>query len=184
MRKSIYNKEFYFIRHGQTDYNADRAYKYDHHSEVSLNQVGRDQAAKACTLVDSLQIQTVCCSPMKRAQETKEMITANLKEVRCYDLVELGECTSVIWRELSFLKSFKEPGEEAKSYLNRVKNGLDRVLSFPAPALIVSHGGVHLALCYLLAIQGHDWIADNCTIIHFFQQTDGVWKAKKMIELS
>ena len=180
MKKSIFNKEFYFIRHGQTDYNADRAYKHDHHSDVSLNKVGRDQAAGIRPLVDSLHVQTVCCSPMKRAQETKEIITLNLNEVRSYDLPELGECTSVIWRELSFLKSVKEAGAEAKSYLARVKNGLDRVLLFPAPALIVSHGGVHLALCYLLGIQDHDWVADNCALIHFFQNEGATWKAKKL----
>jgi len=38
----ITKKEFYFVRHGQTDYNL-KTVKVDHPSHVSLNETGRRQ---------------------------------------------------------------------------------------------------------------------------------------------
>lgn len=173
-------KEFYFIRHGQTDHNASSKIKEDHCPEVSLNAIGKEQAKAIQPLVGQLPIQTICSSPLKRAQETKEIITENLKAIPYYTMHELGECTALIWYELSLLKTLGQPGINARSFIDQVRKGLDQILSLPSPTLIVSHEGVHLALCYLLDIKDHDWIADNCAIIHFYQINDKDWQARKL----
>jgi probable phosphoglycerate mutase len=155
-------KEFYFIRHGQTDHNASSKIKEDHDREVSLNAIGKEQAKAVQPLVDQLPIQAVCSSPLRRAQDTKEIVTEKLKAIPHYTIPELGECTAMIWYELSLLKTSAQPGINAGSFIDQVQKGLDQVLSLPSPTLlIVSHGGVHLALCYLLSIEGHDWISDK-----------------------
>lgn len=62
----IHKKEFYFIRHGQTDNNVS-VDKVDH-ADVSLNAVGLKQAEDLEPIIARLPIKSVCYSPMKRAK--------------------------------------------------------------------------------------------------------------------
>ena len=99
----ILKKEFYFVRHGQTDHNIlEGAGKGDHPEDVPLNMVGRNQAAAIEPMIALLPIQTICVSPMKRAQETKEIIAARLS-VPHYEIDTLGECSGKIWKEMARL---------------------------------------------------------------------------------
>ena len=178
----ILRKEFYFVRHGQTDHNLiEGTDKGDHTEEAPLNERGRDQARSIEPKIASLPIQTVVASPMKRAQETKELIVPRLR-VPHYNVEHLGECTAKVWkglRELKMDSPFPEEGE-TRLFLNRVVTGLNHVLSFPGPLLIVAHGGVHWAACFLMQIEEHDWALHNCGIVHFFVKEDDKWGAKRL----
>jgi broad specificity phosphatase PhoE len=77
MKPPEYKKDFYFIRHGKTNFNTS-IHKIDH-EDVSLNAEGLQQARDIEPLITSLPIKTVCSSPLKRAKETKEIISMRLQ---------------------------------------------------------------------------------------------------------
>ena len=178
----IPRKEFYFVRHGQTDHNLREGLdKWAHGEEVPLNATGKEQARTIEPLIASLPIQTVVTSPMKRAQETKEIIAPRLKALH-YDVEHLGECNANIWKGLKELKidtPFPEEGE-VYLFLEKVAKGLNHALSYPGPLLIVAHGGVHWATCFLMQVEEYDWSLHNCGVVHFFVKENGAWGAKRL----
>jgi probable phosphoglycerate mutase len=173
-------KEFYFVRHGQTDHNLSKK-KEDHHKDIPLNETGRNQAKTIEPIIASLPIRTVCSSPMKRAKETKEIITERLLADH-HEIDDLGECTARIWQEMSKRGMYSDiPIDgEARLFMDRVRKGIDHVLSLPGPLLIVAHGGVHWAACCLMCIENHEWAIANCAIVHFSMGANGKWLAKKL----
>ncbi len=172
----ILKKEFYFVRHGQTDHNKQLA-KTDH-GNISLNDTGRNQAISIAPLLGSFR--SIYCSPLQRAKETKELIAPL---VPYFEREDLGECTAKIWTEMTSLGSLaiSQGSEEVKRFLEQVKRGVNWVLSQEGtPSLIVSHGGVHWAICCLMEIHDHEWMVDNCRPVHFFQNEQGEWSAKTL----
>ncbi|MDP6707832.1 MAG: histidine phosphatase family protein, partial [Alphaproteobacteria bacterium] len=63
---------FYYLRHGQTDWNRDRICQGQ--TDVPLNETGRAQAHAAKTVLDGHAIETICVSPLARAYETAEIV--------------------------------------------------------------------------------------------------------------
>lgn len=177
----IIKKEFYFVRHGQTDSNAANL-KADH-SDEPLNAVGRQQAQRIEPLVASLPVTAICHSPLQRARETKEIVTAKLALAN-YSISLLGECTFQIWNDMTRRGSYiyHHDAVHVQQFMDRVYRGLNEALLLvDGPPLIVAHGGVHWAICTLLAITEHDWLIDNCLPVRFYPDTSGCWKAKKLI---
>lgn len=176
----IEKKEFYFVRHGQTDYNVFKC-KVDH-EDVSLNQVGFLQAQTIEPLVADLPVKSVCFSPLKRAKETKEIISARLDVIH-HEIPDLGECTMQIWKEMTQLGSdaFNNSSEPVRAFMQRVADGINQALSCEGPVLIVAHGGVHWAACCLMGIEEHEWIIGNCLPVHFSLQQEGFWRARKLV---
>lgn len=176
----ILHKEFYFIRHGQTDHNVlSEADNGNHSDDISLNETGRNQAKAVEPLIQTLPIKTICSSPLKRAQETKDILTAKLP-IKKFELLNLTECSLAIWLEMtSFGKNASNPyNEPVLKFIHRVKDGVNEALLNPGPGLIIAHGGIHWALCYLMQIQEHEWLIENCVPVHFFPSEDGKWSAK------
>ena len=175
-------KEFYFVRHGQTDHNVSEIKnRGDHPPEIPLNQTGRGQALAIEPLIATLPVQSICASPMKRVQETKEIIAARL-QVHHFELETLSECTSKIWHEMSRHGMYSPPpiDGEARLFIDRVYKGVTHALALPGPSLIVAHGGVHWAICSLLEIQEHEWAIENCAVVHFKMGEQGKWSALKL----
>ncbi len=178
----ILRKEFYFVRHGQTDHNiSEGKEKGDHHGDIPLNATGRNQAAAIEPMIALLPILTICTSPMKRAKETKEIISARLP-VPHYEINNLGECSAKIWGEMAQLGMYSPlpVGGEARLFIERVRKGINQTLSLPGPVLIVAHGGVHWATCCLMGIENHAWAVNNCDLVHFSIGEDGKWNASKL----
>lgn len=179
----ILKKEFYFIRHGQTDHNKKEGpNKGDHPRDIPLNETGIQQARDIAPFIATLPFKTVCSSPLRRAQETKQLITAHL-EVDHHEFEDLGECNSQIWKDMSGRGMYAPLPEEglARMFMERVRNGINAALALPGPHLIVSHGGVHWALCCLMGIENCEWSTDNCIPIHFSIGSDHKWNAKKLV---
>jgi len=180
-----FQNEFYFIRHGQTDHNAIEGLdKGDHPENIPLNETGRGQARAIEPIISALPVQTVCCSPLKRAQETKEIITSRLKVLH-QSIDHLGECSAQTWHAMRSNGMYNPLPEEGivREFMNRVRQGVQLALLLPAPTLIVAHGGVHWAICCIFGIEIHDWAINNCVPVHFFQK-NGKWSAKKLKEES
>jgi uncharacterized phosphatase len=175
-------REFYFVRHGQTAHNLlEGKDKGGNIEQISLNETGKEQAKSIEPLIFSLPIQSVVGSPVRRAQETKDIITARL-QAPYYEIENFGECTDVIWKELRNLNAdtpYPDMGA-IHNFLEKVRTGLHLALSIPGPALIVSHGGVHKAICYLLKVQDYDWHIENCEVVHFLKKDDKNWIGKRI----
>ncbi len=156
----ITKKEFYFIRHGQTDYNVSDL-KIDH-EDVSLNAAGVKQAQEVEPIIANLPVKTICCSPLKRATETKKIISARLSAAH-HEMPSLGECSFKIWNDMTrygpnaYLKSERD----VKPFFQRVLGGVNEALSLEGPQLLVTHGGIHWAICCLMAITDHNWVIDK-----------------------
>ena len=61
-------REFMFLRHGQTEYN--REGRFQGHLDVPLNDRGLSQAASAADLLVERKISRIVASPARRVQET------------------------------------------------------------------------------------------------------------------
>jgi uncharacterized phosphatase len=170
--------EFYFIRHGQTDHNISKV-EVDHREDIALNETGKQQAKLVEPLISSLPVQTICSSPLKRALETKQIISAGLR-VPHHQISDLGECPMEIWREMERLGMRPPLTSEAglSQFIKQVGRGIEKALSLPGPSLVVAHGGVHWALCCLLQIEDHSWAIDNCVPVYFRIGTDRKWTAQ------
>lgn len=173
----IIKKEFYFIRHGQTDYNL-LGNKVDH-PDVSLNAFGREQAQKIEPLIASLNINTVCFSPSKRAKETKDIISAKLS-AKEWEIPHLGECSLSVWQEMTSLgaNAVSCTNEAVQKFIQQVANGVNQALDKDGDVLIVAHGGIHWALCCLMNVE-HGWVIDNCVPVHFSYR-ESKWTARKL----
>jgi uncharacterized phosphatase len=177
----ILQKEFYFLRHGQTEYNA-KDIREDHPAHLPLNDTGRAQAYSVEPFIASLPVKKICCSPMKRAIETRNIAAARLV-VEHEEIFELSECNAIVWDAMEAAGNCHHSlvEEPVKGFFNRVEKGINQALSsHDEPVLIVAHAGVHWALCSLLEITDHDWLIDNCVPVHFYPGQQGEWKAKKL----
>lgn len=176
----VSKKEFYFIRHGQTDYNISGV-KIDH-EDVSLNAVGLRQAQEVEPIIATLPVKSVCCSPLKRAIETKEIISTQLL-VTHHEMIALGECSLQIWTDMTSCgpDAYHSDKKHVKDFIQKVRNGINETLLLEGPPLIVAHGGVHWALCCLMEVRDHDWVIGNCLPVHFFPDDTGRWRARKLV---
>lgn len=140
-------KEFYYLRHGETDWNLE--YRGMGQQDIPLNAKGIAQARKASELLSSVNIETICHSPLKRAKVTAEVI-AEHKRCRLVEIPDLIECS---WGEYEgkvkgqWVSDWKRgktiPGAEIYTqFLSRVVRAISKSVSLPGPVLIVSHGGV------------------------------------------
>ncbi|MGE5309696.1 MAG: histidine phosphatase family protein, partial [Sphaerimonospora mesophila] len=65
--------KIYFVRHGQTDFNAGKAYAsgdIDH----ELNEIGIEQAQQARNQLKDTSFDIIISSPLRRAKKTAEII--------------------------------------------------------------------------------------------------------------
>lgn len=174
----IVQKEFYFVRHGETDHNAGG--DSGEQGDMPLNENGRFQALKIEPLIAAFPLKTVCYSPLKRVKETKEILTSRLLLPQ-HEIPDLAECSFDIWKELIRLGSdalgAKGP---LQFFLERVRRGINHALSEEGPVLIIAHGGVHFAFCCMMAVE-HEWVIDNCVPVHFIPKETGGWSAKKLL---
>ncbi|MBI5274301.1 MAG: histidine phosphatase family protein [Chlamydiales bacterium] len=175
----FYKKDFYFVRHGQTAYNAEDV-QADHPPHLTLTDLGKEQARRIQPIITSLPIKAICVSPFERAKETNRIISSNLTAAQ-YEIDHLGECSYLVWQELLELdtKPLDQISDETKRFIRQVEIGINKSLSFPSPVLIVSHGGVYYAMCYLMNIN-EGRVIDNCTPIHVTYQNN-IWTTTKLI---
>jgi len=140
---------FYFLRHGQTDWNLEN--RAQGQTDVPLNAAGLQQAWSACTLIEPLNIQTICSSPLARALTTAQIIgDYTSKPVRIVE--ELAECSwgtkegetkSTWFSDWKNEREIPSGAEHYSSFLIRALAGINKALEYPGPVLVVAHGGVY-----------------------------------------
>lgn len=66
----------YLIRHGETDWNVAR--RIQGHSDIPLNQTGREQALRLAERLQYIPISRICSSDLQRAVETAQPLAQRL----------------------------------------------------------------------------------------------------------
>jgi probable phosphoglycerate mutase len=75
-KPSIPTNSFYFLRHGQTRWNAEG--RFQGHTDIPLNDVGLSQARDAATILARCRVDLIVASPLIRAHKTAEIVAAHL----------------------------------------------------------------------------------------------------------
>lgn len=165
-------KPFYFMRHGQTEWNKE--HRCMGNMDIPLNRLGEQQAFDALETLKEIKIDRIMSSPLIRAYRTAEIIGTHYKlpiEIE-HMLLEAN------WGKLqgqpkddgaSFMKwrqGITPPNAETfKEVKRRVSICLTQLLTSNKTVLIVSHGGVYWAILDLLNISYSD--ISNCQIAYF-----------------
>jgi broad specificity phosphatase PhoE len=149
------------MRHGETDWNRDR--RGMGQKDVPLNSTGIKQAELAASILkNESPIRTICFSPLSRCRDTAEIVNTQIGGT----LVEIPNLIECGWGEKegsikgSWLKDWMDGVDipEADSYndfLIRALSGINQSLDHPGPVLIVSHGGVFLAVQKYAGLGSH-----------------------------
>jgi probable phosphoglycerate mutase len=144
---------FWFLRHGETDWNAQNLAQGD--VDVPLNAAGIAQARAAAALLRHRGIAAIVASPLSRAHDTANMVAEVLGVP-----VELDDGL----REVSFGVKERQPmlaqwftewvqgiatPDGAETFVElrvRAVAAINRALTRPAPVLVVAHGGLFRAV--------------------------------------
>jgi broad specificity phosphatase PhoE len=169
MTPELTRRTFYFLRHGETDWNRRRIMQG--HTNTDLSAYGVAQAADVAGAVAALPVKTICVSPLLRARRTAEIVNERLgaPTVIIDDLKECGfgiyegQASDGPWRE-GWLKGESIPnGEKYDDYLLRAMRGLNAALAHVGPVLVVAHGGTFWAIDKFALNDTHVRVA-NCTL--------------------
>jgi len=150
----INHQQFYYVRHGQTDWNLTR--KLQGNSDIPLNDTGIAQAHEAKKALTGLPISTICCSPLIRARKTADIINEAL-QCPIIEIAGLKECNfgphegteNYDWLanwlsgDDSTTPADVEPFTD---FVSRGCNAINQALEHPGPVLIVAHGGMYIPI--------------------------------------
>ena len=186
--------EIIVTRHGQTDWNV--LGKVQGQTDIELNDTGKAQAEETGILLKDEHIDLIIASPLKRANETAQIINKNfnvkiinddrLKE-RCF-----GKSEGLTKEERNELK-FENPNveyvwdynknvdfnemEKMQDFCRRIYTFLDDILENykGKNILLVTHGGVSVVIkCYFMKFPLEQFVdrdsmrgLGNCEIIKF-----------------
>src|SRR5438309_105120 len=84
----LFQRPFYFLRHGETKTNAERLVAGS--LDTELTEIGRQQAIEAAAILASEPITAVYSSPLRRARDTATPVAAKL-ELSVIVIPELAE---------------------------------------------------------------------------------------------
>ena len=146
---------FYFLRHGETDWN--KARRLQGRTDVPLNARGEEQAELARVVAAGLGLKSIAVSSLTRARRTAEIVNRDLglrvtqyDSLREFDVGPYEGSTDGSWMEDWFADGVVEGPESFGDFRKRVLGGMIEALSLEHPVLIVAHGGVFWALQRML----------------------------------
>lgn len=164
LNENLMSYPLYFIRHGQTDWNAEA--RFQGQKDIPLNAKGREQAERNGTVLKNLidpESFTFISSPLIRTRETMEIVRHTMglaadlyeKEDRLRELSfgewegrtvsDLEVSEKKLWKMRKTDKwHFRSPGGESYADLTiRVRGWFEEINT---PLVVVSHGGVNRSL--------------------------------------
>lgn len=171
-----------FVRHGETEWNI--LNKLQGRVDIQLNDEGRRQAKVACQNLKDEKIDLIIASPLGRTVETAAIIASNRD-------IEILTDDNLLERDFGALQGMDRDAIDIKSYWNLAKNlaisdgeniqqFVERISNFlkylkehyeGKNILLVSHGGVSIALQYLFEGASDDGVMPtsikNCGILKY-----------------
>ena len=186
-------KELYFVRHGQTEWNAIRRMQGQWNSDLS--ELGRAQAEVNGKFLEPLGIEYLVASPLDRTRQTAEIVTDQLQiSFRVDDRIKewnCGDWSGEMWDDLqekwpdefSSWQSdqFHYRGPAAENYPDMIERStpfLNEILATGFTRIaIVSHGMIGRAMIgSLLAMSPEQMLSfgqTNDAIIQLSERADG-----------
>jgi broad specificity phosphatase PhoE len=79
----IPKKAFFFLRHGQTDWNVQG--RFQGHTDIPLNAAGLAQAANAADVLANWSVDLIVASPLLRARRTAEIVAERFNKTPVFD---------------------------------------------------------------------------------------------------
>ena len=131
------------VRHGETDWNAER--RWQGHADVPLNARGRAQANALAERLASEQIDAIYTSDLSRARDTAEIVGARLGVDIATDSglreIDVGPIEGLTAEEASAFDGWQ--GEPKEDHAERVLDAVGRIVArHPGErVLVVTHGG-------------------------------------------
>ena len=186
-------KSFYFIRHGETDWNKRGIVMGS--KDIELNSHGISQAEEAKHVLVGEDISEIYSSSLKRASHTANILNQVLKLPITYTelLVERGWGVSegdhvdlfkhIFGRRLDAIEDHELPvnAETWTHFCARIILAMTQILEASnKPPLIVSHGGVLRGITAILGT--HDVHPKNCEA-YFFRAPDEVSSKWSIVSL-
>jgi probable phosphoglycerate mutase len=181
VRRSIalFERPFYFVRHGETQTNA--AGLITGSLDIELTPRGREQALTAAQALAGEPITGVYSSPLKRARETAEPIAARLRVPLHFDerLAERNWGALEGRPRASRMRGETPAGAETpQAFSARVHTAL-AAIDDPVP-LIVAHSGIFRVLCATLRIVDVAMPVSNALPQRFVPLADGGWRVEQL----
>ena len=177
------NYPFYFLRHGETQWNKDRICQGQ--MDSLLNDTGRAQAASAAVALKNEPIARIICSPLSRSRHTAEAVQKyhDLDIVFDDDLMEvnlgdhqgepLGEWSREFWAG-----NYAPPnGETFQQFCDRVWAAMQRAIALGPSTLIVAHGGLLHAAHEFVNIEPEMRKFPNAQPLHI-TPSEGLWQRR------
>lgn len=163
-------KPFYFIRHGETEWNKRNIIMGS--QDIPLNEVGLQQAHEASFVLENKNFDVIVSSPRIRAKQTAEIISKKTNTTLMFEegLAEINwgaaegtphDPTKSIFN----MEDTPQGAETFAAFQKRVIEAMSGVLLMDKLPLIVSHGGVFKALTHHLGYQ--DLSSSNCVPFFF-----------------
>lgn len=143
---------FWFLRHGETDWNAEG--RSQGRTDIPLNTVGLMQARRAALAMVDRGVVTIVSSPLSRALHTAEIVAEalNLPVSTDADLQEVSFGAEEgkpmgDWYDDWIAGGFTPEGAETFQGLHdRAVAAINRATALPGPVLVVAHGALFRAL--------------------------------------
>lgn len=145
---------FWYLRHGETDWNAEGLSQGN--VDIPLNHVGVMQAKRAARTLRTVPIKTIVSSPLSRAKDTANMAAEQLglpvlvdEELREVGFgVQEGQPMGD-WYDDWIADRFTPEGAETFAALRaRAVRAINRATALPGPVLVVAHGALWRAFRY------------------------------------
>ncbi len=193
------------IRHGITDWNLAR--RYQGHTDIPLNEKGREQARELASMLAKEPIDVIYSSDLSRAYETAQIIaegrnipiqkSKTLRETHFgqWEGLTMDEIYSKCPEDVTRLKKDpvhgKRPGGESRKMMyERVKTTLEKIIrDHPGKTVaVVSHqGALAAAVCALTGEEYNEgrkkYRLEN-TSYHILEQSSGKWNLTHLGEQS
>ena len=170
---NLIHQQFYYVRHGQTDWNLVR--RLQGSSDIELNETGITQAHKAKAKLVGVGLSRIFCSPQKRARKTADVINEaygcevfELEGLREWNFGAAEGSMYFSWLKELFngdTANVPDDVEPLQDFLSRSAGAINQALETSAdekyPVLIVAHGGTYMAANKNLP-RDQQWSLPNC----------------------
>lgn len=177
---SSYKKKFYFIRHGETNFNKEKRYTglYD----ISLNKEGIEQVKQSLYLLKEQNISVIYSSPLKRALETATIISKYLN-------IPIKIINNFKERDFGVFQAKKKPnykkkcfykGQTLYEYQRDTIRGYKKINT--DNFLIVAHSGTYKALNKYILNTNISKTVTNALPVCFYMKDKRVWNIKELNE--